>query len=87
MGIAGIETVCNAAESAMESAMEKATTKAAKRVPMDGLGETVSDQGEAGGLVDCRGLRARPTSSRSNQTLGSKRSSLAATPICHGMTR
>ena len=35
----------------------------------------------------CRCLRGRPCSRRSNQGLGSRRSSLAATPICQGMTR
>jgi hypothetical protein len=34
-----------------------------------------------------RGLRGRPANRRSNRALGSKRSNLATTPICHGITR
>ena len=35
----------------------------------------------------CRCLRGRPTSRRSNNASGSKRNTLATTPICQGMTR
>lgn len=38
-------------------------------------------------LSVARGLRGRPANSRSNHGLGSKRNSLATTPICHGITR
>ena len=38
----------------------------------------------AGGL---RGFRARPVRALSNTALGNTRSSLAITPICHGITR
>ena len=34
-----------------------------------------------------RRLRGRPASALSNTTFGSKRSNLAASPICHGITR
>ena len=38
-------------------------------------------------LLVCRGLRARPASALSNSAFGSRRSSLATTPICQGITR
>ena len=34
-----------------------------------------------------RGLRGRPAKALSNRALGSRRSNLATTPICHGITR
>lgn len=46
-----------------------------------------SAQGAASTPSLCLCLRGRPASRRSNTGLGSRRSNLATTPICQGMTR